>query len=98
MVENNDINETGEHIVNTVSAFASQILQGQDPEQQANPQRQAALESELLSTVLNSGLLDKESHLEQKKYESDSNSQDTDELPEDQQLKRLRKKPEKLKK
>lgn len=81
-------------MVESVVNFAQQIMQGQN--QPAS--RQASLESELLTTIMNSGLLDHESHRQTKKYESDSNSQDTDELPEDQQLQRLRKKPEKLRK
>lgn len=57
-------------IVESVVNFAQQIMQGQN--QPAS--RQASLESELLTTIMNSGLLDQESHRQTKKYESDSNS------------------------
>lgn len=59
--------------------------------------QQNSLESELLSTILNSGILTNETEPE-KLHESDSLSGDSDELTEEQRLVRLRKKPAKLRK
>lgn len=78
--------------------FAQQVMRHQterDPLRAA--QQQSSLESELLSTILNAGVLqlDKEP---QRLHESDSGSVDSDELTEEQKIIRLRKKPAKLRK